>query len=529
MTVVGGEPPQVEIPAPDDWPGAVHGSEPFEFTPTALDIERALLGVAIAHPQTLPELATLGVTAGTFTEPAHATLWNVARTLDATGQPVSAVAIQLDLERRGAAKDRHLRTLSMPVGLYVLKLIESAPFDVQAPWYAEQALNAQRRRNDAQLGVRIQQIAESTADDAHDAVIALITDHAADDQAFTKPRPSSWQPMDLTGVDTEELERTTLLARTDGIHLIYPGKVHSAVGEPSSGKSWIGLLGVAQLINAQADVAMLDFEDRAGPVMRRLLDMGCRRTDVLTHFRYVRPSDALTGAQGQHLDRAVAGADLVLLDGVTEAMTMHGLSLQDNEDIAKYLALLPRRIADLGCAVLQIDHVVKDPDSRGRYALGGGHKLAGIDGAQYKVTVTQTFGRGKIGRARITIDKDRHGGIEQHSVGISIGDLVIDSSGPQPDLIGPTRVYIDPPDGSVVGEHGEFRPTRLMARISDYIATVPGQSKTQIESEIEGKTDTIRQALRALISDGYVRTEPGPRNSSLHYLVSDFQPHGEEF
>lgn len=525
MSGPGGQPPDVEIPPPDHWPDLAD-VDPGTFTPTGVDLERGLLGVAIASPQTLPELAAQGVTAATFTEPAHAVLWNVVRTLDATGQPVSAVSIQIDLERRGSTKDRSMRTLAMPVGLYVLKLIESAPFPAQASWYAEQALSAERRRADAALGIRIQQIAESPQDDAHDTVMALITEHAADDQAFTKPRPSSWQPLDLTGVDTDELERATLLARSDGIHLLYPGKVHSAVGEPSSGKSWLGLVGAAQILNADGAVTMLDFEDRPGPVVRRLIDMGVPKAKVLANFRYVRPDEALTATQATHLDRAVGGSDLVLLDGVTEAMTMHGLSLSDNEDVAKYLAMLPRRVADLGPAVLQIDHVVKDPDARGRYALGGGHKLAGIDGAQYKVTVTQTFGRGKLGRARITIDKDRHGGIEQHSVGISIGDLVIDSTGPEPDLIGPTRVYIDPPEAGVVGERGEFRPTHIMAQISAYVAVAPGATFRDIKGNVSAKDETLRSAISELVTGGYLRKDPGPGRSHLHYQINPYEGDG---
>jgi len=36
--------------------------------------------------------------------------------------------------------------------------------------------------------------------------------------------------------------------------------------------------------------------------------------------------------------------------------------------------------ADTGAGVLMLDHVVKSEESRGRYAIGGQHKLAGLTG-----------------------------------------------------------------------------------------------------------------------------------------------------
>ena len=70
----------------------------------------------------------------------------------------------------------------------------------------------------------------------------------------------------------------------------------------------------------------------------------------------------------------------MVIDGVTEAMTMHGLELKDNADVAKFVELLPRPLARMGAAVVLVDHVAKDTGGRGRFAIGAPHKLAGIDG-----------------------------------------------------------------------------------------------------------------------------------------------------
>ena len=58
------------------------------------------------------------------------------------------------------------------------------------------------------------------------------------------------------------------------------------------------------------------------------------------------------------------------MDGITEAMSLHGLQLQDNNDVARFMVMLPRRFARTGAAALLIDHVTKDRETRGRYAIG---------------------------------------------------------------------------------------------------------------------------------------------------------------
>jgi hypothetical protein len=54
-------------------------------------------------------------------------------------------------------------------------------------------------------------------------------------------------------------------------------------------------------------------------------------------------------------------------------MTTEGLALGDNTDVAAWMRLLPKRFAAAGAAVVVIDHVVKNRDDQGRYAIGGQH------------------------------------------------------------------------------------------------------------------------------------------------------------
>lgn len=490
----------------------------------ALDAaEQYVIGGMLLDKSAIDEVTAIISDPAAFYGPAHETIFRAILTLSSASAPVTAVTVADQLAEQG--------DLSRIGGMvYLHTLISGTASSANAGYYAEIVRDRSMRRRLVEAGTRIAQLGRTEGDGEPETIAAAATaelqnvlDAYSDAVATTR---SSWEPMDLSEVDLDSVIEPQLLTRSDGIHLLYEGAVHSIVGEPGSAKSWFGLLGAVQLIKTGQDVAMLDFEDRPGPVVRRLLDMGCTREEVFTHFRYLRPDVMLTSATHGHLERAVTGCRLTILDGVTEAMTLHGLSLMDNEDVAKFLALLPRRVADTGSSVLQVDHVVKNADDRGRYGIGAQHKLAGIDGAQFKITVVENFGRGKRGKAKITIDKDRHGGVEQHSQGIAIADLVLDSKGPE-NTVGPLRVYLDPPDTSAIGPEGEFRPTHLMAQISDYIGLVPSCSQTDIEKNVPGgKRETKRAAIRQLVSEGYVRIELGPRDSHKHFQISPFTEDG---
>ncbi|MCL4368328.1 MAG: AAA family ATPase [Actinobacteria bacterium] len=186
----------------------------------------------------------------------------------------------------------------------------------------------------------------------------------------------TWQPVDLSDVLSGSWvpPEPVVGQRSDGVGLFYPGKVHTVSSESEAGKTWLLLSACVDELLAGRHVLYLDFEDDEGGVTQRLLGLQVTADVILERFHYVRPTEAL-GA-GIHLDdlRHLLDAhspSLAVLDGVTEAMTLHGMDPLSNKDIAMFGRMLPRRIADLGPAVVCLDHVVKSAESRGRYAMGG--------------------------------------------------------------------------------------------------------------------------------------------------------------
>jgi len=245
-------------------------------------------------------------------------------------------------------------------------------------------------------------------------------------------RPSTWRFVDLTEAvkGVRSGPEPDLLTRADGHGLFYPGKVHTVSGESESLKTWLVLIAAKQVIDRGGHVLLIDFEDDASSVVGRLLALRCEPAAIVQFFHYVSPEEG-PDAWFRELDLPALlapGPRLAVLDGVTEAMTLLGLDPdRGNADVARFIKKIPRPITDAGPGTVLIDHVSKSKETRGRYALGGVHKLNVVNGAAYTVELKQDFGRGRTGRARLSIAKDRPGRVREHCPGKVAADLVLES------------------------------------------------------------------------------------------------------
>ncbi len=238
---------------------------------------------------------------------------------------------------------------------------------------------------------------------------------AAEDEAHRlrdleeNPR-TSWDAEPIP--DDLSAELPTMLHRTDGNALLYPGKTHSFVGEPESGKTWVALAAAQETLARGKSVLYVDFEDSVRGVARRLVALGVDPRTARRSFAYVKPEVPI-GAEGAKHSLVRTGRryepELIVLDGVTECMALHGWDINSATDVARFLDWFPRLWEKTGAAVVMIDHVVKSPEAQGRWAIGSQHKLAGVNGASYTFKVVEPFGRGRHGQAEIGVAKDREG------------------------------------------------------------------------------------------------------------------------
>lgn len=480
--------------------------------------ERVVLGAMLRDRQAVLEVTEL-LEAEHFYTPRHELIFEAMRRRMGRLESIDVGLVADDLRRAGDLGRCGGHT-------YLHELFNdglAAPTDV-ALHYADIVRDTAARRRLVEAGTRIAAMGwaptEGTAADIHTRALAEL-----DRDRILQPVPGidddtthPWAALDLDEILTSDTTgpAATVGARRDGKKLLYPGAIHSVSGEPGGGKTWFGQIIAAQEIDDDHDVTIIDFEDRPQTHVARLRALGVTDDQLRTHLRYIRPHAALDAAGWPHLQQACATSTLVIVDGITEAMTLHGLSLMDNEDAARWIALLPRRVADLGAAVLQVDHVVKNSESRGRYAIGAQHKLAALDGVAYKLLTIRSFGQGNHGHAKLVIDKDRHGDVGPN--GTTAADIHLDATAGDGSLYG----WLDSPARDH-DENGQFRPTVLMERVSNYLYATPRPlSLNDIKKGVKGSNDGIAQAVDALVREGCIRVEDGPRGSTIHHLIEAF-------
>lgn len=313
--------------------------------------------------------------------------------------------------------------------------------------------------------------------------------------------PTGWERVDLTpwldGTPPDDSPK--IGARTDGQAILYPGKIHSFNGEPEAGKSLCAQHLSVQHIAAGDNILYLDFEDGPAAVTARLIAFGASIDHIRDRFHYHQITNSWSVEALLVVEAALVATSytLAVLDGITEAMMLCGLSPRDESEVARFWNMLPRRLARTGAAALLIDHVVKDTDQRGRWAIGSEHKMAGIDGAAFTIEAATPFGRNKTGSARLIITKDRPAWLRQHAAhGKTIAEFHVKSEGDH------MQAELRPADDG--GDSG-FQPTGTMERISHQLAHGPALTSTELRGAIKGKPQVFALALRLLVADGYVR------------------------
>ena len=342
----------------------------------------------------------------------------------------------------------------------------------------------------------------------------------------------AWDPVDVTAVladDPSARIEACVLRRADGVGLLYAGHVNWFSGEPESLKSWLALVACVQELEAERHVVYIDLEDNARSVILKRLhhDLGVDAERLTRFFHYIRPDEPIT--KGDSRSRLLAAAaswapSLVVIDGVTEALSLHGLSSNSDVDIAALAALLARPLAEVGAAVLLIDHVVKDPEQRGRWPTGSQQKLAGVGGAAYGIRSVQVARRGaNDGLSRVVVTKDRQGGVRPHA---SARGIVADFHMASSEL-GRVSWRLAPPEA--VKEVTDVRPTYLMDRVSRWLeGQHTERSQNEILACVKGKERAILAAIRCLVGEGFVVATSGPRGAKLHRSTRPFRAEGDD-
>lgn len=322
---------------------------------------------------------------------------------------------------------------------------------------------------------------------------------------------TTWWPRKIDGIlsgdEADDEPPPAYLFRADGKALFYAGKVNGLIGESESGKTWVALLAVAQTLKAGHAVLYLDFEDTAAGIVGRLRALGVPPGLIASGLVYVGPDETLSPAAERDLAEVLHShrPALVIVDGYNAAMTLLGLNLQDNTDVTAFSLRVLRPIKRTGACVVTIDHVTKSKDGRGAYAIGAQAKRADIDGCLIAVEVGQAFGRGSVGRLKLTVSKDRPGHVRAVSGGArNAGEAVLRSSPEAGDIV----AVINGPDLRPIEERPAFRPTVLMQRVSEFLeALAEPVVRTAVKNGVKGNNEHVLDALDLLVKERYARLD----------------------
>lgn len=311
---------------------------------------------------------------------------------------------------------------------------------------------------------------------------------------------SSWEPQDLSQLEDVPPVEPTL----GGLGIVYPGKRHVFSGPQESAKTLAAYAIALQVVRAGGRVVLIDFEMGRWDARNRLRELGAT-PDEMGQVFYVEPSEPATPAVIERL--VLLDPALVLIDAAAGAYELQGLDDNKRGDVEKFTSAFVRTFWKAGIATIVLDHVVKNAEGRGNYAIGSERKVGGTD-VHLGFSVIRPISRGQSGRYKITTHKDRGGHLKR-------GHLLDFAIASDPETHHMTWEFVEPP--TVDDEH-PFRPTVLMERVSRFleIQSEPVSQNTVLKG-VTGNTEGKIAAVKILVSEGKVESGAKGLMSVLPY------------
>jgi hypothetical protein len=185
--------------------------------------------------------------------------------------------------------------------------------------------------------------------------------------------------------------------------LFYPGKVSGIAGDSGSGKSWTALAASMAEARGGRPTIWIDYEDNADTLAVRMSELGWP-VELGDYVRHVQASGSVSRGLARLRDGiASSNPAMVVIDSTGESLAGDGRNPNADEEVAAWFQELPRPLADLGPAVVLLDHLVKDSDTGGLWPSGSHRKRDAVNGIQYIVKVNTAFSRGKAGKVTLNL------------------------------------------------------------------------------------------------------------------------------
>lgn len=324
-----------------------------------------------------------------------------------------------------------------------------------------------------------------------------------------------WAPVDLFAVGSEPLRPTI-----GGV--LTPRLAHLFSGEPDSAKSWAAMvLCVDDVIRAGRCALWIDFEMGERQIVERLRALELDDEEIASGFFVIAPKEPLGAETERELDRTLANLEpaLVVIDAMTGALELHGLSSNDDVHIESLYRRLIDRFTDAGAAVVVIDHLAKDRENRGKWAVGSQRKVGRAD-VHIGVECVRPFARGHDGLVRLRVHKDRAGWLPRPYA----AELELHSDQATGAVTWEWRM---PERDGTASDASHWQPTHLMERVSRQLEEWDEPAnRNAIETAVGGNAKFVRQAIDCLVMDGFASEVVGARRARIVRIVTPYRERG---
>lgn len=307
----------------------------------------------------------------------------------------------------------------------------------------------------------------------------------------------------LTGGTPPLEDPPEFLLRDDDAALFYAGKYNLLYGDPEAGKTWIALAAVAGALQAGKRCVFFDLDHNgAGAVAGRLVRLGAPVESVASSdmFRLYSPQSR------EELDSVIFELlgwrpdGVVVMDSLGELLPMMGLKSNSNDEVTYGLRSTVVALAEVGAAVIAIDHQTKSKAEGTGFSVGAGAKKRMANGAVVHAEVQEFLAPGRVGRIKLFVHKDRPGRVREFCTSAFFGVFVLDSTGEDVSLFN-----VEVPTVSGAASADSFRPTVLMGRVSAALESAgEALSKNQIAALVKGKKLSVLQAVDSLHVEGFI-------------------------
>ncbi|BBY21306.1 AAA family ATPase [Mycobacterium stomatepiae] len=207
-----------------------------------------------------------------------------------------------------------------------------------------------------------------------------------------------------------------VLQFSDDFSLFYSGEFNLIFGDTESGKTWLCLAAVASMLAEGGRASVIDLDHNgAESIVTNLINLGVD-LDILTdtsRFRLAEPHDSLSLKQVVG-DQLVFKPDVVTIDSLGEVLPLFKYNSNSADDFTVVHTEVIKPLTREGAAVLVVDHLAKNADSRAHGPTGTMAKTRAVGGLAVRVTAEKQFRPGEGGTAKLELHKDRHGGIRKH-------------------------------------------------------------------------------------------------------------------